>query len=356
MGTKLRKFLASKNRLGARVFCGTFTVIEKFLIFGGITTLLVLTGITLHRVDNLLDAQLSALKPVKRFEMSEKAVQVAEHIYEVKTRHADVTGLVILHFDEERQNEVQSEFKRSSKISGYENSVSGTCYAAYAKGAKWKVREKYIIDYSNNQGLTSSYIRSSVEAGVNAWNQALTSGNIFGTLDTEHPALGIDVNNPDGRNEIHFGYLSDPGVLAVTIVWGVFNGPEADREIFEFDQIFNEYYQWGNADSDPSLNDFQNTLTHELGHAAGERDIYESSCSHVTMYGYAGTGETKKRSLASEDIRGINALYGTGSGGSAGNGVTHSQNHGTQTNQGSKDKPMYYIFITCMLILFQLHL
>lgn len=38
-------------------------------------------------------------------------------------------------------------------------------------------------------------------------------------------------------------------------------------------------------------------------------DIYTSICSQVTMYGYAGYGETNKQSLEAADIAGISALY-----------------------------------------------
>ena len=55
--------------------------------------------------------------------------------------------------------------------------------------------------------------------------------------------------------------------------------------------------------------DLENILTHELGHVVGMGDLYTSGCSGQTMYGYASTGETNKRTLESGDITGVNKLY-----------------------------------------------
>ena len=55
--------------------------------------------------------------------------------------------------------------------------------------------------------------------------------------------------------------------------------------------------------------DFENIVTHEHGHVFGLDDLYTSTCSEETMYGYATEGETKKRTLESGDIMGIQRLY-----------------------------------------------
>lgn len=56
--------------------------------------------------------------------------------------------------------------------------------------------------------------------------------------------------------------------------------------------------------------DLQNIATHELGHGVGPGDIYSSSCSEVTMYGYSSYGENKKRALEQQDIIGLQKMYG----------------------------------------------
>lgn len=330
---------ASKQNNTSRIAgdrqCVLYEILEKFIIWGGVLTAIVLGSVAIHRINgHIHENEVSTLSQhSKYFDMPENSMQVSDHIYEVQGEHhkrGNVTGLFILHYEDE-SNRQPSNTKRS-KMEGYEATVSGTCYAAYAKGAKWKSKERFLIDYSNNQGLSSNYIQTVFQRATDAWNDADSFGDIFGVQDTVNTAQGIDLNNPDGRNEVHFGYLNEPGVLAITIVWGVFNGQESQREIFEWDQIYNEHYQWGDSNQDPSLNDLQNTVTHELGHSSGLRDIYDSGCSHVTMYGYAAAGETKKRTLSTDDVKGINSLYKSSSGSSP------SSPHGVHTNP-AQDEP-----------------
>ena len=57
--------------------------------------------------------------------------------------------------------------------------------------------------------------------------------------------------------------------------------------------------------------DVQNIVTHEFGHGWGLADLYDTSCSEETMYGYSEEGETKKRTLNDGDIAGIQELYGS---------------------------------------------
>jgi hypothetical protein len=67
--------------------------------------------------------------------------------------------------------------------------------------------------------------------------------------------------------------------------------------------------------------DVQNTVTHELGHALGLQ--HEEALQEAVMYPLAFNGDVDKRSLSSDDIGGIDALYplaGPGPGCSAAGG------------------------------------
>jgi hypothetical protein len=99
-------------------------------------------------------------------------------------------------------------------------------------------------------------------------------------------------------------------LIAVTIAWGYFSVPPSLREITEFDVLFNQYYSWGNADTNSELMDWQNIATHEIGHGVGLADQYDASCGEVTMFGYSTEGEIIKRDLAPQDITGLRQLYG----------------------------------------------
>jgi len=85
---------------------------------------------------------------------------------------------------------------------------------------------------------------------------------------------------------------------------------KAGKKIVEFDMLFDTDFAWGNAEINSSLMDLQNIATHELGHAVGLNDIYSTSCSYVTMYGYSKEGDVEKRTLEQPDITGLQKIYG----------------------------------------------
>jgi len=189
------------------------------------------------------------------------------------------------------------------------------CYAFLARGAMWKTTEPYVLDTTNNDGLTETFVSIVIANSFETWDTEVNF-EIFGERDTTKDVDGADTVYPDGKNEIFFGTIEDENVIAVAIVWGIFGGPPKQREIVECDVVFDDEYTWGDAGptsetelGDTSIMDLQNIATHEFGHGAGLDDLYESSCSEQTMYGYAEPGETKKRTLGSGDINGVYTLY-----------------------------------------------
>ncbi len=185
---------------------------------------------------------------------------------------------------------------------------TSSCYAFLVSGAKWKTHEQYAINPTNGDGVNASDVVNANNAGVAAWEAQ--AGDIFGSSYVDYSAHYNDAA-ADGVNTISFGNYPNSGVIAITNVWGYFSGPPNKREITEFDLLYNDqYFTWGDANADPSVMDVQNIATHELGHAFGMNDLYMTSCSTQTMYGYSSEGEVSKRTLESGDITGIKKLYG----------------------------------------------
>lgn len=182
-------------------------------------------------------------------------------------------------------------------------------FVLLAKGVKWKTTEDLIIDTSYPNGLTQEFVESTIIDSAQTWQDSAGS-DLFGSITTLS-CDGIDETSPDGINEIMFGDYSEEGVIAVTIIWGVFGGPPKSREIVEFDMLFDSVdFVWGDASMVSSVMDLQNIATHELGHGFGLGDLYDSSDNLETMYGYATEGETLKRTLHYGDVIGIQSLYG----------------------------------------------
>lgn len=188
------------------------------------------------------------------------------------------------------------------------NTGNTKCYSFLSKGAKWKSIEDYVINPTNNYGLSNSFVKDNIEAAIGEWN-----GNsldlIFGSssFDTD---LIYDGDTYDELNSVSFGVYPEANVIAVTTVWGYFGGKPKTRELVEWDMLLNtgSGWSWGDATSNGSLMDIQNIIAHELGHSAGLGHP-ENTCTDETMYAYSDVGEIIKRDLNSGDIKGIEELY-----------------------------------------------
>jgi hypothetical protein len=189
---------------------------------------------------------------------------------------------------------------------GDETTVSN-CYSLYAKGAKWKEIEPWIVNPTNVNSLTDNVVLTTISSSIDKWETA-SGSNFMGTGSTTEAALSIDTQSMDGQNEVYFGSIAEPGAIAVTITWGTFSGPPPFRELNEWDMVYDEDdFEWS-ANGEAGKMDFENIVMHELGHAMGLGHPGDS-CTEETMYRFANNGETKKQDLHDGDITGINQLY-----------------------------------------------
>lgn len=171
-------------------------------------------------------------------------------------------------------------------------------------GVKWNnLPVNYTINPLNSQGLSEEFITSTIFSSAEIWD-ASTSSELFNNGYTVN--YSAIYGEQDFKNSIDFADYPNDGVIAVTSVWYTRVG----KQIVEFDQRYNTRFVWGDATIDSSKMDLKNIAVHELGHAIGLGDIYSSSCSAVTMYGYSTEGETSKRTLEQPDIVGLQKMYG----------------------------------------------
>jgi len=186
---------------------------------------------------------------------------------------------------------------------------TSSCYGFLAKGAKWKSVEPYIVDTTNEEGLTQAFISDNLAMDIDKW-EGYAGVDILG--DEEAGIVdGADLEETDGKNEVYFADIDYEGVIAMAVVWGIFGGPPPFRKLVEWDMVFDDVdFDWSeDAEGSTTEMDFENIATHELGHAVGLDDLYDTKCSDQTMYGYSWEGETKKRTLEEGDIKGIRGLY-----------------------------------------------
>ena len=193
---------------------------------------------------------------------------------------------------------------------------NSACYGFFAQGSKWKTIEPWIFDPYNNQGLDQNTLFDIQAKDILKWEDGADGkvGNhksidILGNGSITSIPLSVDLLSPDGVNEVYFGDIQTTGAIAVTVVWGIFDGPIDGRQLVEWDQVFDDVHFPWSITGDPAKMDFENISTHEIGHATGLIDLYDPVCYQQTMYGYASFGQTLKRTLEKGDINGINLIY-----------------------------------------------
>lgn len=177
-----------------------------------------------------------------------------------------------------------------------------SCYKLM--GVKWNVLPvNYVINPTNPQGLTQEFIGSTVSTAAETWDST-TASELFNNVYSFDSSATYGVQN--FVNAIAFGNYGSNNVIAVTSIWYTRVG----KRIVEFDMLFNTQYLWGDSTITPNVMDLQNIATHELGHSVGLNDIYSTSCTAVTMYGYSNYNDIAKRTLEQADIIGLQKMYG----------------------------------------------
>jgi hypothetical protein len=175
-------------------------------------------------------------------------------------------------------------------------------YKVIYNGYKAQVPLTLTVYTSNPDGLSSTFIIDAITNAISAWDGA-TSAQLLKTVVTVESSGAVAY---DGTDAIIFAPVSDSNTIAVSSVWA----SRITKQIVECDITFNTYYKWGDGTVTSSVMDFQNIATHELGHALNLADIYDSTKSYLTMYGYSDYGDTAKRTLETGDIAGIQYIYG----------------------------------------------
>lgn len=149
--------------------------------------------------------------------------------------------------------------------------------------------------------LSVSATASAMQAGFSVWNGAPTINVANSTTSSLKPTA-------NRTYELMFGKTGGT-TLAVTYTWRWSDGT------VESDTLFNTSVTWANlgAEGDGcyetagNVYDVGNIATHEFGHTYGLD--HPAGARFETMYAYGYSGETLKRSPASGDLNGIQAIY-----------------------------------------------
>ncbi len=155
-----------------------------------------------------------------------------------------------------------------------------------------------------SDGRATPALEGLVKASFDTWNKPACSG-----IQLLYGGMVDPAADPPGqrRNVVSFEQHWD-GTSATTFATTIVNYDPNTGVIHDADiKVNDEFYRFATTPTPgPGEADLQNTLTHEAGHFLG---FAHSRHPEATMYGSASLGETKKRTLARDDIDGLCATY-----------------------------------------------
>ncbi|MCG2769925.1 MAG: M4 family metallopeptidase [Anaerolineae bacterium] len=192
------------------------------------------------------------------------------------------------------------------------NAKSFTVTYSYG-GGKWPaggypqpMSEQYFVN-PNTGDIPGTDELYAVLAAAATWNAA--GANFQFRYDKTIDMTGAADDEANVISWVNY----DTGSIATNYAWADVSDL---HRITGFDIVFNDFSFAWDTDGSALKMDVQNTATHELGHSLMLLDLYGDDDSDKTMYGRIGTwssivGETKQRTLESDDIAGIRYIYGT---------------------------------------------
>jgi hypothetical protein len=182
--------------------------------------------------------------------------------------------------------------------------------------ARWRTASFPMPMVLNNQPrdllknvLLGSVPLRGIEAAFATWEMAPVGFRLSGPVS-------ITDRGFDGVNLISFADTSgnrdrSGNWIAACTAWALYySGSNRRIRIMDADIIWNPR-QLAATDGNEGAHDIQGILTHELGHALG---LEHSPIVASTMYPFATQGVTNERTLHTDDIAGVRALYGLDSG------------------------------------------
>jgi hypothetical protein len=192
--------------------------------------------------------------------------------------------------------------------------ASGVAYTTYGK---WSSPQAVFYINPQNGDIDAASAETAVRVGMDVWRTQTNNAFEF--------VFGGRVNDTstgyDRRNVVIFRNASNPdsaGAVASTYSW-MSGGALTDSDIIFWDGAF-RFYSGVECQGGAFIEDI---AAHELGHALG---LQHSSAADATMYPSYSWCSQEQRTLASDDIAGVQSLYpgggGSGSGGNSAPTVT----------------------------------
>src|SRR5262245_465866 len=166
-------------------------------------------------------------------------------------------------------------------------------------GPRWAIREVPFYINPANGDVTESAAIAAIQAGALAWSGQSNASVAFYYMGR---TSGSSITK-NGKNEVFFRNEAEGSTIARTYWW--YNGANEliDADILFLDQGW-RFFGGSSGCSDGMY--LQDIAVHEFGHALG---LGHSSDTTATMYGTAKRCSTDFRTLAPDDLAGVEKLY-----------------------------------------------
>lgn len=179
----------------------------------------------------------------------------------------------------------------------YHYSAERYFYSGISKG----VASGKCISFKIYTGFTEE-TKNAIYYSSRTWVNSI-GAELVNTYPYSQGVTTTTFNNNDGVNTI-VPYTDVTGSVMSTQT-----NLSYDYQTVEVDMRLNKAYSWSN-NLTSGTHDVQNVVTHEMGHAHGLVDKYDSYASSWTMYYSTSPCETIKRDLTQNDILSAKRLNG----------------------------------------------
>ena len=177
---------------------------------------------------------------------------------------------------------------------------------SYSSYAKWSSSPVTFYVNPASPDLSSAAVIAGTQFALDVWNTQGRSPFRFQYGGTAHDTATAY----DNRNVVILRNASSGGALASTYSWWDGSNRLLDSDIVVWDASATLYTGTSGCTASNGVY-LEDVLTHELGHALG---LNHSTAADATMYPSTSYCSQAMRTLASDDIAGVQALYGVSSG------------------------------------------
>lgn len=171
---------------------------------------------------------------------------------------------------------------------------------AYSSYAKWGSSTAPFYANPFNADVSDSAAEAALVAAANVWSSQSNAAFRF-----EYAGRVTDTSTAyDSRNVAIFRNVSNGSTIATTYSW--WSGSTLiDSDVVFWDGGFT-FFTGSSGCGGANAVYIEDIAAHELGHALG---LNHSTATDATMYGSYSTCSQSQRTLASDDIAGVEALY-----------------------------------------------